>query len=153
MHNRKYSLIIIDMQPSFLSNSQRRVKENCAKLIASAKKDKSPIIFVEYSYSGKTIPSLLDEAKFAKRFFVTKDDDDGSFEIESCIRDNKITSNHIKVAGVNTECCVYATVKGLVKRFPHSTIEVISSACDSMYSHKTGLSSMKKYMPGNVVLS
>src|SRR5579885_320434 len=128
------------MQPVFGVKAGSRVALNCQREIAVACLEGADILFVEYSGCGNTIPELRETAmSHARTFFVEKDEDDGSDRIQSTIRKHNLKSSHIKVIGVNTDCCVYRTVQGLTARLPMSTIEVVADACDSDFSHINGL--------------
>jgi nicotinamidase-related amidase len=142
-----YTLIVVDMQETFRASTRDRVRKNCSREVKQAIKDDAHIIFLEYRYSGRTLPELT-EALHTKCFFKEKSEDDGSAEVESTVVLNKLPK-HFKVCGVNTDCCVYATVRGLTARFPMATIDVIIDACDSDWNHLGGIDKLTA-MKGNV---
>lgn len=140
-----YTLVVIDMQPEFLAagfpDGLSNVKEEVKKAIAN----KAHILFVEYNLAGPTNPDIVKIAKnYDKAFVVTKEDDDGSTQVKRAIWKHKAPANTIKICGVNTDCCVKATVVGLCYKLPTSTIEVLEYACDSDFDHWAGIESIKK---------
>lgn len=142
-----YTLVVVDMQPGFNSAHGKRVRQNCLREIRKAVEDDAYIIFLEFSGYESTHPELMENLH--KRVAVLeKSDDDGSKEVEKEIRRNKLPT-HFKVCGINTDCCVAATVRGLTARFPMSRIEVVADACDSDWYHLKGLEEMKR-LQGNV---
>ncbi|CAB4196762.1 Isochorismatase-like [uncultured Caudovirales phage] len=147
-----YTLIVIDVQSSFTAAKQKRVLTNCEKEIDKAIKNNCSIVFVEYFDCGKTSKRLTNlTINYRKTYIVTKYDDDGSPEILSLFKSNRLPKN-IKVCGVNTDACVLDTVCGLsnLKRFKSSKIEVISNACGSDYNHKNGLDQIAIFANKNV---
>ncbi len=142
-----YTLIVVDMQARFHASKRDRVRKNCLREITQAVKDDAHIIFLEYNGCGPTLPELT-EALHTKCFFKNKWNDDGSAEVESTVLLNKLPK-HFKVCGVNTDCCVRATVAGLTARFSMATIDVIVDACDSDWNHEGGVTTMTA-MKGNV---
>lgn len=135
------------MQPNFHSANGKRVFKNCIREIKQAVIDSADIIFLEFSFYGPTHPELTDVA--GPNYYVqSKTMDDGSAEVEAQVRAKRLPV-HFKVCGINTDCCVASTVRGLTARFPRSTIEVVADACDSDWYHNRGLNEMKK-LQGNV---
>lgn len=142
-----YTLIVVDMQERFSASNRARVRENCLREITQAVKDDAHIIFLEYRSCGPTLPELT-SALHTKCVFKEKAGDDGSAEVEAEVILNKLPK-HFKVCGVNTDCCVHATVRGLTARFPMATIDVIADACDSDWHHQNGINRLVE-MKGNV---
>lgn len=147
-----YTLAVIDMQEDFLQRithnkkSTKRVIDNCKAEIAKAIKDKANILFVEYSNYGETIADLTDlakKAKYKKHFHTVKADDNGAAEISDSIKTHRLTQDKIKICGINTEYCVYATVRGLISQMKTAEIEVIADACDSPWGHESGVAKME----------
>lgn len=144
-----YTLCVIDMQDWFLQTVSQKPTDNVAREIRQAIKDDAPIVLVEYRGCGDTTTQLLDVIKHAgatKVYKVVKARDDGSEEIIECLKKENLPEDHIKVAGVNTDCCVYYTCYGLQRKRPLSTIEVIADACQSNYlpdGHSSGLNKLK----------
>lgn len=150
----KSSLICIDMQDYFGVNPLLKVSQNVKKEILQSITNNNHILFVEYENYGPTIPYLMEliaDINYPLSHIVYKNEDDGSPIIANTLKIMKIPSDHLRIVGVNTDCCVYQTVSGLVRRFPTSFIEVIENACDSLWSGKSskssqmnGISSLKR---------
>lgn len=140
-----YTLVVVDMQAGFKSANRKRVRENCLREVQKARQDGAFIIFLELTGYQSTHFDLI---AAAERHFIILDkfSDDGSKEVEREVRRKK-HSTTFKVCGINTDCCVAATVRGLTARFPMSTIEVIADACDSDHQHYRGLQDMKQFGP------
>lgn len=138
-----YSLIAIDMQPYFAAANDRNLLTACRKEIRKAIKNRASIIFVEYQDCGPTHSSLLRLSEGYDRLYsTTKWHDDGSNQVYDVICKNNLSSKRLKVIGVNTDCCVLATVGGLAWRLKSASIDVIAAACGSDYNHLSGLHSL-----------
>lgn len=140
-----YTLVVVDMQSQFKAANGKRVRENCLREILQAIKDNSPIIFLEWEGYPPTLDDLILPVKdqYQNYYVKTKVTDDGSAQVESLVYLNRLPKN-FKVCGVNTDCCVAATVRGLTSRFEMAIIDVIADACDSDWNHLAGLDRMKK---------
>jgi nicotinamidase-related amidase len=143
-----YTLCIIDMQDFFV-RPNTRVANNCEREIRQAIADRAGILLVEYETCGTTIHQLTklkEEFPHARIYHVTKTNDDGSYEILNACYKFGLDSSKIKVCGVNTDCCVYQTIIGLIARAPFITIEVVADACNSNWgpdSHYRGIQNIK----------
>ena len=134
------------MQPYFQAATNKRVIANCKRELLLAMKKRAGIIFVQYYSCGETNKSLLKlTAEYDRSYAVSKSADDGSAEIHDAIIDYRLSALRLKICGVNTDCCVSETVRGLTARMPRATIEVISDACHSDYDHHGGLKRMKGF--------
>lgn len=137
-----YTLCVIDMQNQFGVHPFSHVANNCEREIRKAVQDGAGILLVEYWGCGATIHQL---AKLTQEFpqaniqTITKHGDNGGKEISMAIWKHGMSSSHFKVVGVNTDCCVYQTCNGLMGHYPNAIIEVVADACDSTWSHKSGL--------------
>ena len=145
-----YTLIILDMQGYFSAAKKDNVKRNCRHEIIKAMAQNAPILFVEYKSCGRTISSLTKltrEVKYGKVYRVIKSADDGSSEIDSFIKKNRLPRKHIRFTGINTDCCVQDTVTGLdsMCKSDH-VIEVVADACASedIDSHKQGIKALRR---------
>ncbi len=145
-----YTLVVVDMQPGFNSAHGKRVRANCLREVRKAVALNAHIIFLEFAGYEATHPELTDKLH-ARAVVLEKHDDDGSKEVEQEVRLNKRPST-FKVCGINTDCCVAATVRGLTARFPMSTIEVVADACDSDWYHLRGIEDMKS-LKDNVTIT
>lgn len=146
-----YVLLIVDMQPQFPAASGKTIIKNCKREIRKAMQEKASIIFLEYMGCGTTNDSLLSLTDGYEQVWTQeKSSDDGSDVASSLIWKYSLSRTHIKVCGVNTDCCVKETVRGLISVFPKAEIDVIGDACNSDWDHGYGLSSMKKMPNVNV---
>lgn len=136
-----YTLIVVDMQPGFKAANNQRVRANCLREIQKAQKEWAFIIFLEIDGYQNTHYELV-AAAGDDHIILLKNEDDGSEQVERDVRRNN-RNRIFKVCGINTDCCVQATVRGLTTRFPMSNIDVISDACDSAYQHQRGLQMIK----------
>lgn len=133
-----YTLVIVDMQESFLDSDQRRVKMHCKRLIKKAVQDRAPIIFLEYKGYGPTMDPLIKAlGNYKNAYFLEKDDPDGSSEVQKALLKWKLPSNRLCIAGVNTDQCVFETATVLTGRLPKARIEVHADACDSCFGAET----------------
>lgn len=151
-----YSLVVIDMQDYFLKNVLQKhddIIQKCKAEIIKAINDKAQIIFLEYDGYGETISELKEivtDHCYDKLLQVTKADDDGGDELLNALIKFNLPI-HIKVCGVNTDCCVYDTVSGFLhemKGMPASyaeisNVQVIIDACASSWDHKEGIKLIK----------
>lgn len=143
-----YSLIVIDMQLYFESARDERTQKECSKLIRKAIKDNAPIVLVEYSGCGKTAPTLAGlVAGYKNAHVVKKSNDDGGYEIVSYLRRKRLPRGTIKVCGVNTNCCVKQTIRGIKEemRYREPTIQVVERACNSSsnWGHREGIEDLE----------
>jgi len=139
-----YTLVVIDMQSYFDSAHNRKTLKSVKKLISEAMEDWQPIILVEYSGCGSTMPSIYRLTQnYSELYIIRKSRDDGSSEISRLIRGMKLPSNNIKVCGVNTDCCVYESVMGLKRKMRAANFEIVETACWSAYDHKGAINTFR----------
>lgn len=109
----RYTLLIIDMQTAF--PSAYNALNGVLRAIKKAKKNRSPIVILEYSGSGNTLLSIAKAIRgYEPVYFETKDIDNGSFEVLDCLERHNL-SHKIRACGVNLDCCVRDTLEGLVE--------------------------------------
>jgi len=126
-------LVVVDMQEFFEAACHPDVIIGVTQEIVLAKQKKFPIILLEYEGCGKShdgFSSLLRNYPWKAR--VKKGDDDGSQEIVRAIRRRGFNDRKLRLCGVNADCCVFATVEGLLKRLD-TKIEVVKQACGWEY--------------------
>lgn len=73
---------------------------------------------------------LLKKTRYEKFILVEKDIPDGSTQVVTALTQNGFSDNLIRVCGVNTHECVQDTVNGLAAKLPHSSIQVVTGACN-----------------------
>lgn len=116
-------LMIIDMQPRFLS--QAKFNDLCNKIgyqtrkVNEAMGNNASILYVEYSRTLPTIPALaIPVAEYPRFHLVVKDWGDGfvGTSLDQIIASSKTEIVH--VMGCYAECCVATTVRaGMEKGF------------------------------------
>lgn len=129
-----YTLVVVDMQPSFEAANKPEVIVGVTKEIITAMACKNPVVFVEYcSPDPPTHSSLLSLVKdYELKAKVTKSTDDGSVEVIQALEKNGFYGSHLRVCGVNAEACVMATVNGLLDQMPFAKVEVVPEACGTI---------------------
>ncbi len=142
-----YTLVIVDMQSAFGVLPESMITKNIQREIHVAMADGASIVFVEFSYTGPTLVSLVEitkQANYKNTYVIEKHTNDGSKEIFDLVTEKSLPNKHFKVTGVNTDYCVFETVRGMSKCFDTSVIEVIEDACASNYNHKHGIDKMRE---------
>lgn len=129
-----YTLVVVDMQPSFKSSQNKLTIYAVSLLIEKAIQDGADIVVLEYAGYGSTDWRIRDEyAGYDRVFTITKYADDGSNDmIESSFDFQK---ERFVICGVNTPFCVSGTALGLREKFPKSDIEVKLNACNQYPYH------------------
>jgi nicotinamidase-related amidase len=127
-----YALVIIDMQPKFVTrggNDQvpeniKKVKEiieNQKQMIAMAKKQNIPIIFIEYKDFGDTNSELKKESEGYDNVKYFTKNTDGMFDsyntnekqISDYLRSQEI--GNLIITGANGGACVSESIDGALK--------------------------------------
>jgi nicotinamidase-related amidase len=124
------TLIVMDMQECFEAACDPDVVIGVTKEIILAKERQSPIVLVEYAECGRShegFSSLLRGYPWKAR--ISKWDDDGSAEIIRTLRRRNFDHHVLRLCGVNADCCVHATVTGLLERLEGTQLEVVKQAC------------------------
>lgn len=124
-------LLVIDMQPIFLSDPDGRIKKTVAEEIQQFIKTQNRIFFLEFSGEGATIEKLIlltENNPLAT--FIQKPRADGSSEILRECKKLKLPKNKFRVVGVSTRCCVKGTILGLIEKNPKVEITLVTDGCD-----------------------
>jgi nicotinamidase-related amidase len=116
------TLVIVDMQEFFTASYRSSVQEECIRLIKYFKRNKLPIIVLEYDGAiyGKThqrLQNLYKNYPYVK--ILKKRKDDGSDQVHRFMRQGTwgITKrDEILICGVNIRACVWETTMGLLRR-------------------------------------
>lgn len=125
-----YTLVVVDMQDEFDAALNPSVVIGVTKEILRAIKTNSPVLFLEYKNCGPTHRGLLDLVKgYPRKARITKAGDDGSLEAIKAVQRKEWPFRHMRVCGVNTDCCVWSTVEGILKRTENTQVEVVKEAC------------------------
>lgn len=125
------TLVVVDMQSTFKAALNIDVIVGVSREIVETKARNGAIIIVEYAGCDSTHQGILNLlAGYRDKARVIKRDDDGSAEILSVLRRRGFYGGHLRVCGVNTDCCVAATVDGLLSRDLGMRVDVVKSACE-----------------------
>jgi len=127
---KKTPLIVIDMQADYYPSTRRKgVLAAVKREIKAAVKREALVIYVEYSQykdSARTYKSLTNITKnYTKCIFVFKDEPDGSAEVIDFTLECDIDLSRfrtIRVCGVEANCCVEETVKGLMEHYQNDDV-------------------------------
>jgi nicotinamidase-related amidase len=135
------------MQKTFTASTLKSVQRGCISEIKKAIKQNAPIVFVEYKSYGKTVEKLtqlVSKTNYTNVYTITKMSNNGAREIDKLLREKRLPKNHLRVCGVNTDCCVLETVDGLDGMYGKRDllIEVVSNACGSVFSHEDGVAEL-----------
>lgn len=146
-------LIVIDMQPEFISDHHRRsiapelkkLFKNIRKEVEAAIKQDSEVIFLEYIDSGMTYEYLI--VDMFKVNFLTKTKNDGSEVVYDYLKHKNIQPTEFRIAGINRSACVGGTASGLCLDFPDTPIYMLEEAIDDMWGAQDwgGIDLMKKH--------
>lgn len=135
---RHGTLVIVDMQPEFDAAHNKSLLAKIIRKIRLAKMLGYGIVVVEYGRAeqyekftgGDTDYRITRElAGYGRKAFVVKHIDDGSPQVIEALNHYGFNRKNIYVCGVNTCACVYATVGGLARKLPFSSVYVQADAC------------------------
>ncbi|KKN43555.1 hypothetical protein LCGC14_0702020 [marine sediment metagenome] len=143
---KRYTLVIIDMQPRFDSAyGNRPLIKKIRQEIARAIELSNHIMFVWLTCSGKITPALKAAVRgYSSVSYVPKTSQDGGTEVLEALP----RKTHIRFCGVNTNQCVQDTVLTVAKDYARNNyaggrlkIEVIANGCASFFdsNHDAGL--------------
>lgn len=130
----EYSLVVVDMQACFTASQGSSVIAGVAREIIFARQKKNPILFVEYAdlydVAHPTLEGLTALVKgYPHKARVFKHTDDGSTEVLKALRRRNFNMRRLRVCGVNTDCCVWSTVEGILSKTTNTKVEVAKGAC------------------------
>jgi len=113
--------LIIDMQPHFLQNIEKKEKRiminSQIELIHYLSERGAPIIILEYLGDGKTIEEITKEIDFSKNEKpLIKRIDDGFYHTGLHVLLKKHKSKNLILMGINAMSCVKATAEGALSR-------------------------------------
>lgn len=143
-----YTLVVIDMQSSFVAARDPSVQNECKSLIKQAMKDKAPIIFVELISHGRTMECLFELADHYEHVYVArKQNESGANEVDGLITSNDLPWETLVVCGVNTDMCVSETVLSLTIDFNYK-VSLAQKACnaESIHEHEHGIDYLVRHI-------
>lgn len=129
------TLVIIDMQECFMRDCMDDVINNIQTLVRHARNQSWPVVIVEYLANGEedlgeseTIEEITAVLKgYNNVTWVGKQDDDGGWEVNDCIRKLEWPIDLI-VCGVYANQCVAATIAGYLDEIPDAQVDVVDDA-------------------------
>jgi nicotinamidase-related amidase len=123
--------VVIDVQPNFDAANKANLIVGVTVELMEAMRERAPILFVEFHRCPATHKSLTDLMRGYDKFRrVIKMDDDGGHEVKAALEAAKWPAKHLRVCGVNIDCCVRATVRTLLQELPDTRIELVKNACE-----------------------
>jgi len=115
-------LVIIDIQEYYLREFEKqkqifnRFIETLEKRIQQAKKEEEIVINLTCFLDGFTLPEVLQLlGNYKRRFFLGKEEMDGSDSIHGFFERKKLSPEKIELCGAFRDVCVLETWKGLKK--------------------------------------
>jgi nicotinamidase-related amidase len=135
------SLVVVDMQDFFFSEEPEELNTKILDVIDFYMEERAPIIVLEYRTNpydpddkrcGRTNDTIREKLKHYQPLVVIgKDKDDGSGYMRHYVEDHLEHIEEFELVGVNLDCCVMATAKGLASRYPDKLITIVEECCDS----------------------
>lgn len=124
----KYTLVVVDMQPSFKAALDKPTQRAVAREIRAALRGGNPVVILEYDGYGPTVRSI---SRYAPRrhplvSYQKKYENDGSPEVCEVVQQQEWPST-FRVCGVNAGACVLDTVEQLAEVGP---VTVPAAACN-----------------------
>lgn len=124
------TLVVVDMQAHFGAACDPDVVIGVTQEILEAKQRKRAIILLEYRDCGKSHEGFAELLRnYPLKARIKKGDDDGSLEVIRTLRRRGFSDRYLRICGVNADCCVCATVWGLLSKLDDTRIEVVKRAC------------------------
>lgn len=112
--------VIVDLQDYYIPDLAAREPEwslllgNLKSRISTAKKRREPIVSLNSTHEGCTIPEVLEMLKgYPHRINALKDDFDGALELVDIIEHHNLYEEPIELCGIFRDVCVLETWKHL----------------------------------------
>lgn len=137
-------LVVVDMQVGFTAALEPWLLDAVEAEVHRANQNSWSIVALEFlcanplRFFGDTHDRVVEAARTKKekaddpqRFFMrAKAQMDGSERVlDVCLKEG-YHPQLFRICGVKSRACVEATAVGLATRFPHSTVEVLTGACN-----------------------
>lgn len=124
------TLVVVDMQEEFETAFDPNVVIGVTKEIINTMQKGGAIVFLEYLNCGSVHEGFYDLVRnYDKKSFVIKEDNDGSEELLREIEIRDFNDQWLRVCGVNSNCCVYETIDGILGKSCHTHVDIVKSAC------------------------
>jgi nicotinamidase-related amidase len=135
------ALLIVDMQDHFFDSEPIELNEKICEVIAEYRRLRWPIVVLEYrtnpydpddQWCGRTNDTIREELTGYRNLAIFgKDEDDGSRYIKAYILNHMDGVEELELVGVNLDCCVMSTAKGLADDHYDKQITILEECCDS----------------------
>jgi nicotinamidase-related amidase len=117
------------MQPEGFNNVNIIIEDVLA-LVREAIIKKAFVVVAQFKNAGNTHISIVNVLQnYPYKAYGWHNRNDKSPIIQNILREKKVFVRSLKVCGVNTEYCIWATVNGLARKYC-IPIKVIESACN-----------------------
>lgn len=138
------ALVIVDMQDFFFDNLDQadELNDKIVEQIREYRLERLPIVVLEYRTNpydpddkrcGRTNQTILDELEdYGFLAVFGKDMDGGANFIRDYVDNCMDGVKELVLVGVNLDCCVIATAKGLATNHPDKQVTILEECCDSM---------------------
>lgn len=125
-------LVIVDMQPRFETSLKKETQREVINQIKEAKKNNIPVVLLEYAYEGDTHYNIRRTLKDYPHYTLQKNRDSGASVLIPLLENLRKRGKKflLKVCGVNTAACVYATVRDLTEFSLIKEIQIIWKGCN-----------------------
>ena len=137
-------LLVIDMQPDFQAAQLKRVQKNIKREIQKAMELQQLIIYAEYLKGGPTFRYLTDLTDgYTRKLVLIKEEDSAHKALQTMKEELDLQKfSNIRVCGVNTDACVYRTVRDLcAENILTEGVTLVEKACNGKKEgdHNIGL--------------
>ena len=140
----KTTLCIIDIQPRF-ATATVDVIEEAVRQIHLAKRRQDGIVILEYGDSDespeyeRSYPAIYDAiGRYDKVAIKDKYDDSGADELLCAVSSHSFSTERLRVVGVNTCACVWATLDDVMWHGIFGRIELIKNGLNCMHTKHRG---------------
>lgn len=149
---KKYTLVVVDMQPDFVASNDPRTQSAVSLEIERARRNGMAVVFMEIPYLSPldetgyepTHKFLKDLVRGYDKTTVLEKADNGAVRLLDGCKHFDFCTKRFRICGVNTELCVRDLVLGLLRASPKSRIKVICRACNTIYKKKDTWSDFPK---------
>jgi nicotinamidase-related amidase len=153
--NERKALLIVDMQDFFFENLDQadKLNDKICEQIREYREECRPIVVLEYRSNpydpddkrcGPTNGRIKEELEDYGHLAIFGKDEDGGHEfIRDYVDGCMCGTDEIVLVGVNLDCCVMATAKGLARNHQDKQITILEDCCDS-FSYETAFGGYDK---------
>jgi len=147
-------LVVIDMQPIFLAADDDKLIKNIQRQILLAKRRHAWIFFIEWGpdyHWEDGCPTFCDLTDLTEDYdkvrVLEKYNNDGSPELVEQLNILQLKPRTLRLCGVCTDACVYATMSGLVDDYNGEfQVDLLMDCCNSTTSKKDAIGYVQEYV-------